>query len=128
MAVVLCHGKILCTVELIYGKHVLSLPKGHVEIGETVTDAAIRECFEETDVRLSKEAATKLLEPYNYSFTSPNGQQICKTLSPVLFQLPAEQTPRAKEKRILEAKFVDINEFLSECSYDKVVNLVKSIL
>ena len=128
MAVVLCKGKILCTVEIIYGKPTLSLPKGHVEEGETVIDAAIRECYEETGVKLCQEAAIKQLEPYSYTFTTPNGQIVCKTLSPVLFHLNREQTPIAKEKRILEAKFADVNEFLRECAYENVVNLVKNCL
>ena len=128
MAVVLCGGKILCTVEVIYGETVLSLPKGHVEEGETITEAAIRECFEETNVELSLKDAVMPLEPYSYDFTTPEGQRICKTLCPVLFRLSKEQAPCAKEKRILEAKFLDINEFLGECPYDNVVNVVKTCL
>ena len=127
MAVVLCNGKILCIAEDIYGKTVLSLPKGHVEKGETITEAAIRECFEETDVRLSLKDAVKQLEPYSYGFTTPEGQHICKTLCPVLFRINKEQPTCAKEKRILEAKFMSTDLFLQECSYDNIVNLVKGI-
>ena len=127
MAVVLCNGKILCTVEEIYGKPALSLPKGHVEEGETATEAAIRECFEETDVKLCQQNAVKLLKPYSYTFTTPEGQQICKTLSPVLFRLDQEQTPRAKEKQIREVKYMNVDDFVSECSYDNVRDLVKTV-
>ena len=127
MAVVLCNGKILCIVEEIYGKPVLSLPKGHVEGSESVIETAIRECFEETDVILSTKDVVRLLENYSYSFSTPDGQQICKTLCPVLFYLSQEQTPRAKEKRILQAKFVDIDSFLRDCFYDNIVSLVKNI-
>ena len=120
MAVVICGNKVLATVEEIYGKSVLSLPKGHVESGETVLDAAIRECFEETDVTLDKQHAARELPPYSYSFTTPDGQQICKTLCPVLFRLSKEQTPRAKEKRMREAKFMDVKDFLDQCPYENV--------
>ena len=125
MAVVLFDGKILCTVEDIYGKNVLSLPKGHVEAGETVLETAIRECFEETDVVLMPDDAIQQLEPYSYSFTTPQGQKICKTLCPVLFRLSKEQTPRAKERRIREAKFVEVAEFARNCSYDSIRALVE---
>lgn len=54
MAVVLCKGKILATVEDIYGRKVLSLPKGHNEQGETLLQTAIRECFEETNIILTE--------------------------------------------------------------------------
>ena len=128
MAVVLYENKILCTLEEIYGKSVLSLPKGHVETGETVLETAIRECFEETDIILTSEEAVKELKPYSYSFKTPDGHQICKSLNPVLFRLSKEQSPRAKEKRILEVKFMDVNAFINECPYDNVVNLVKTCL
>ena len=61
MALVLFDDKILCTVEEIYGKNVLSLPKGHVEEGETALETAIRECFEETDVILTINDAVEQL-------------------------------------------------------------------
>lgn len=128
MAVVLFDGKILCTVEDIYGKKVLSLPKGHVEVGETVLEAAIRECFEETDVILTANDAVEQLEPYSYSFTTPQGQQICKTLYPVLFYLSKKQAPLAKETRICEVRFMDMADFLRNCSYDNIRNLVRKIL
>ena len=126
MAVVLLDGKILCTVEEIYGKPTLSLPKGHVEVGETIVETAIRECFEETDITLSTGNVVKELEPFSYTFTTPDGQQIYKSLCPVLFRLNLEQTPHTKEKRILETKFMDVDDFLRECPYDNVVNLVKN--
>ena len=120
MAVVICNGMVLATVEEIYGKPVLSLPKGHVEAGETVLDAAIRECYEETDVQLGEQDAVRELASYSYNFTTPDGVVICKTITPVLFVLKSLPTPRAKEKRMLEAKFIEINDFLQECSYDNV--------
>ena len=123
MAVVICGNKVLSTVEDVYGKCVLSLPKGHVEQGETVLMTAIRECFEETDVTLAAQQAVKELPPYSYDFTTPDGQKICKTLCPVLFRLSKEQKPCAKERRIREAKFIKIDDFLRDCPYDNVRKL-----
>ena len=127
MAVVICDNKVLATVEDIYGRKVLSLSKGHVESGETVLDAAIRECFEEADVTLNKQQAVKVLSPYSYSFTTPNGVEISKTITPVLFRLSVEQSPHAKEKRISEAKFMDIDEFLRQCCYDNVRKIFEQL-
>ena len=120
MAVVICNGQVLATVENIYGKPTLSLPKGHVERGETVLDAAIRECMEETDVELTAQDAVRELPPYSYGFTTPDGEKICKTISPVLFVLNSLPTPRAKEKRIQEVKFMTVADFLKDCPYDNV--------
>ena len=127
MAVVICNGKVLATVEDIYGKMVLSLPKGHVEQGETVLDAAIRECFEETDVKLSEQDTVKELPSYSYDFTTPGGDVIRKTISPILFYLNVEQTPCAKEKRISKAEFMSIDEFLTNCPYDNVRKIFEQL-
>ena len=127
MAVVVCDGKVLATVEEIYGKPVLSLPKGHVEQGETVLDTAIRECFEETDVRLNKQDAVRELPSYSYGFTTPDGVEICKTITPVLFVLNVDPTPRAKEKRILKAEFIPIEELARNCPYDNVRKILEHL-
>ena len=125
MAVVLCNGKVLATVEVIYGKPVLSLPKGHIEYGETVLDTAIRECFEETGVVLEKKFAQKELTPYSYGFTTPNGEEIRKTITPVLFVLTTQPLPYAKEKRIAKAEFMPIGDFLQNCPYDSVRKIIE---
>ena len=48
MAIVIYHHEILYIKELIYGMPKFSLPKGHIEDGETKIECAIRECYEET--------------------------------------------------------------------------------
>ena len=128
MAVVICQDKVLATVENIYGKPVLSLPKGHVEDGETVSVAAIRECFEETDVKLDGHDAVRELPSYSYGFTTPDGVKICKTIVPILFVLKHMPTPRAKEKRIIKAEFMSIDEFVRNCPYDNVRNIFENLL
>ena len=127
MAVVICDGKVLATVENIYGKNVLSLPKGHVEDGETVLDAAIRECFEETDVVLEIQRFVRELPSYSYGFTTPDGVEIRKTITPVLFVLQTLPTPRAKEKRISKAEFIPIGEFSQSCPYDNVRKIFEQL-
>ena len=127
MAVVIYENKVLATVEDIYGKPTLSLPKGHVEQGETVLDAAIRECFEETDVQLNAQDAVKELPSYSYGFTTPDGIEICKTIAPVLFLLKTQPTPCAKEKRIVKAEFIPVEEFVQNCPYENVRKLFENL-
>ena len=124
---VVCGDKVLATVENIYGKPVLSLPKGHVELGETVLDAAIRECFEETDVKLGEQDAVRELPSYSYGFTTPDGVEICKTITPILFVLKSLPTPRAKEKRISKVTFMPIDEFTQNCPYDNVRKIIANL-
>ena len=128
MAVVLCKGKILATVEDIYGRNVLSLPKGHNEQGETLLQTAIRECFEETNIVLTEENLVKALTPYSYQFSTPSNKLVQKTIAPFLFEVESEGQPIAKEKRMISVGWMEISEFLQKCSYDNVKTIVKAIL
>jgi len=127
MAVVLCKGKILATVEDIYGRNVLSLPKGHNEQGETLLQTAIRECFEETNIVLTEENLVKALTPYSYQFYTPSNKLVQKTIAPFLFEVESEDQPIAKEKRMISVGWMEISEFLQKCSYDNVKAIVKEI-
>ncbi len=72
MAIVFYKDKILATKELIYGKEILSCPKGHIEKNETHIETAIRECFEETNVTLDIKDYVKEETPYSINFIDPN--------------------------------------------------------
>ena len=128
MAVVLCKGKILATVEDIYGRNVLSLPKGHNEQGETLLQTAIRECFEETNIVLTEENLVEALTPYSYQFSTPSNKLVQKTIAPFLFEVESEGQPIAKEKRMISVGWMEIAEFLQKCSYNNVKAIVKAIL
>ena len=126
MAVVVYNEYILTTQEEVYGKIRISLPKGHIESGETVVQAAIRECFEETNVILSSENFVTELESFEISFTTPSGKNILKKITPVLFKTPHMGAPMSKEERIFKTEFIAIEQFLNICSYENVKHVVQS--
>lgn len=125
MAVVLCKGKLLTTVENVYGRDALSLPKGHLEQGETEIDTAIRECYEETDVRLLKSEVVAKLTPFSIRFVDHHGTKVCKTITPILFEIQSERIPVAKEERIVDIRYMPAAEFAEKCSYDNVRAVVE---
>ncbi len=128
MAVVLCNGKILTTLELVYGTKRLSLPKGHVEITETSLDAAIREAFEETNIVITKASLIKQLNSYCYEFVTPSNKMIRKTITPYLFEINDFGSPLAKEERILSVQWMNVDDFLSLCPYDNVKCVVEEVI
>lgn len=127
MAVVIYNGKILSTNELIYGKETLSLPKGHKEENESLIETAIRECFEETNVVITKDDLVKELTSYSYEFLTPSNKSIRKTIVPFLFKVKEEGNPISKEKRIISVQWMDIKIFLEQCTYENVKDVVKAI-
>lgn len=128
MAVVFYNGRVLATHEDVYGKVVLSLPKGHIEAGETTTEAAIRECFEETNVIITKTDAVAELETFEYSFKRPDGKETLKKISPILFITKYKCNPCSMEKRIKSVDYMDVEQFLDECVYENVKSVVRSAL
>lgn len=128
MALVLCNGKILATEEDIYGRVVLSLPKGHIEKGENAIGAAIRECFEETGVVLQVSDVSFEVEPFSYHFSDLQGATVKKTIYIVVFAVDTILPTRITEKRIKSAKFWEVQDFLQRCSYQNVKNTVQSAL
>lgn len=124
MALIIHDGKILTTHELIYGKLKISLPKGHVEKDETIMEAAIRETFEETNVMIKETDFKTVLEEYQIHFQTPKGQDIMKKITPILFVISDKGKPKIKEKNIVSIEYLDIEEFLSVCSYDNVKQVV----
>lgn len=127
MAIVKCADKILTTNELIYDKAVRSLPKGHKERDERITQTAIRECYEETNVVVSESDLVKKLEPWSYEFISPPKKLIKKTIMPFFFEIKDFGNPRSKEERILSVDWMTVEDFLKECPYENVIQSVKQV-
>lgn len=127
MAVVMCNGKILSTNEMIYGKETLSLPKGHKEENESIVETAIRECYEETNIVITKANLVKELSSYSYEFLTPSNKLIRKTIVPFLFEVKEEGNPIPKEERMISVQWIDTNEFLDKCTHENVKGVVKGI-
>lgn len=127
MAVVVLGNKLLTTKELIYDKEVVSLPKGHVEPNEELVDTAIRECFEETNVVITQNDLVRQLTPHTYEFVTPQNQSIRKIVTPFLFRVSEAGNLMAKEPRMIEVKWMDVDLFTQLCPYDAVKALIKEI-
>lgn len=128
MAVVVCGDKLLTTVENIFDKLVLSLPKGHIEQGETAVMAAMREAQEETGVILAAEQAVRQLPPFATHFWDKHDAEIVKLIYPVVFDVPAMQQPICTEANIKSCSWMSIDEFIRNGTYNNVRNMVRSLL
>lgn len=128
MAVVLCNNKILTINESVYERKVLSLPKGHIEYKENPIETAIRECFEETNVVITKEDFIREGRPYKYRFMDQNFKLVEKTIYPSLFIVSNQGNPKSKEERISEVSFMDLWKFMKDCSYENVKDIVMQII
>ena len=124
MAIVFYKQKVLATVEEVYDRPTLSLPKGHIEPGETSLDAAIRECFEETNEIITKDNFIGDLKPFDITFISHQNKLIKKTIYPLIFRVDKMGNLKAKEERIRKVKYLNIGEFLLKCTYENVKTMI----
>ncbi len=67
---------LLCLQEKLSGSQVYCLPKGHIEEGETYEQAAIREVFEETGIKIKN---PRFIDKIDYIFIQ-RGSKIKKTV------------------------------------------------
>ncbi len=120
MAIVFYKDKILTTIEEVYERPTLSLPKGHIEENETPLDAAIRECFEETNEIITKTNYIDELDPFEITFIDHYNKLVKKIIYPLIFEKDIEGKLISKEERIKKVKYLNIGDFLLNCTYDNV--------
>lgn len=125
MAVIVCNNRILTTHEIIYGDLKISLPKGHIEYGESLIDCAIRETFEETNTCIKPNQFYKELSNFEIKFINHHEEEVSKIIIPLLFFIAEEGDPLPKEERIVKVEYLGIEEFLINCSYDNVRTVIK---
>jgi mutator protein MutT len=102
------------------GKRLLwSLPKGHIEAGETPEQAAIREVAEETGITSS---ITKSIGVIDFWFMA-GGQRIHKTVHHFLFtEVSGELTPQMSE--VDEVAWFPLTEIVDRLAYPDEKKLI----
>ena len=102
------------------GKRVLwSLPKGHIEEGETPEEAAIREVAEETGITSS---ITKSLGVIDFWFMA-GGKRIHKTVHHFMF-LEVGGTLLAQESEVDEVSWFPLSEIVDRLAYPDEKKLI----
>ena len=116
-------------------------PKGHVENGEEYIETAIRECFEETGVKISKEEFVTQLPSYSYSFNAGSirmenkkffdyfkASTVIKKLNVFVFKVESITLPIPRcEERIIYSKWYSIKDLESLLTYEDDKNNLKRI-
>jgi 8-oxo-dGTP pyrophosphatase MutT (NUDIX family) len=94
------------------GSHVLGLPKGHLDAGETIVQAATREVREETGVIAEP---TEELGEVRYWYVRDR-RRVAKSVYFFLFRYRSGD-PADHDDEVLEARWMDLVEAREELSY-----------
>ncbi|MDE7161207.1 MAG: hypothetical protein K2N65_00445, partial [Anaeroplasmataceae bacterium] len=68
------------------------------------------------------------VDPYTIQFVDHHNDFISKTIYPVCFCINQKGIPLSKEERVLSIQYMDIEDFLLQCSYDNVKTMVRNSL
>lgn len=90
-------------------------------------NALIRECFEETNIVITKTHLIKELESFSYEFLTPENKLIRKTIVPFLFRVNDKGNPIPKEQRMISVNWMNKDEFLNNCTHENVRSVVRNI-
>ncbi len=99
-----------------------SLPKGHLEAGETREQAAIREVMEETGIRGSILAP---LGTIDFGFVA-GGRRIHKTVHHFLLRAEGGLLS-AEDAEVAEVSWVPLNQVASKLAYSDERNLIDQV-
>jgi 8-oxo-dGTP pyrophosphatase MutT (NUDIX family) len=114
-------GEILVIRE--HGATTYKLPGGHIELGETIEDAVIREVLEETGIQTTFSTVLGMASTHPYRFGKSNIYIVCK-LVPLSTQINIQDT-----HEIDDAKWILPQDYLVDAnnsSFNKY--LVKSLI
>lgn len=118
-------GKVLVIHSVLRGS--TDFPKGTIEEGETIHDAATREVQEETGYRVS---ITKDLGSITYDFDGRDGNRYRKTVSYFQMELADDGEPvkNLQESEDFENEWLTPEEALHQLSYDDTRTLLRNTL
>ncbi|CAI8200629.1 MAG: NUDIX domain-containing protein [Sulfurovum sp.] len=95
------------------------LPGGHIDDGEMISSACVREVFEETGIKIEFDGVISLGHFYPHQFDKSNLYILCKG-SAITSQINIIDTDE-----IVDAKWIDVNEYLND---EKVFPYIKEIV
>ncbi len=130
--IISCMGVVIYTDKTIYVAVLKDkdnnwvLPKGHLKKNETYIEAAIREVFEETNIKLNKENLICKIGEFNYFSELENSD---KNIKVYLFKTDKMQKiiPLEKEN-FIEGKWLTLENAINKIKYQEQKDLLEKVV
>lgn len=119
----------------------IDFPKGHLEVGETPVECAIRECFEETQVVIQPEDYLCELSDYHYAFYAGTMRmenlafyqtfkavKVNKHIKVFAFLVKERKEPiPQREERLIDSKWIPLNDITNYLAFENGKQLINEL-
>ena len=126
MAIVIAKQENKLNVLLLNSEGEWVFPKGHVEANETELDAAIRELYEESNVKVNAQESIGQVDEYKFYFSGENAVKVIKVFAFIIND--EREITYNKNEGFIDGKWVEVDEALKMLRHNDTKNALEKTI
>ena len=101
-------------------------PKGHLEANETELDAAIRELYEESNVKVSAQESIGQVDEYKFYFSGENAVKVIKVFAFIIND--EREITYNKNEGFIDGKWIEVDDALKMLKHNDAKNALEKTI
>lgn len=101
-------------------------PKGHLEANETELDAAIRELYEESNVKVNAQESIGQVDEYKFYFSGENAVKVIKVFAFIIND--EREITYNKNEGFIDGKWVEVDYALKMLKHNDAKNALEKTI
>ena len=126
MAIVIAKKEKKLKVLLLNSEGEWVFPKGHVEANETELDAAIRELYEESNVKVNAQESIGQVDEYKFYFSGENAVKVIKVFAFIIND--EREITYYKNEGFIDGKWVEVDYALKMLKHNDAKNALEKTI
>ncbi len=126
MAIVITKKEKKLKVLLLNSEGEWVFPKGHVESNETELDAAIRELYEESNVKVNAQESIGQVDEYKFYFSGENAVKVIKVFAFIIND--EREITYNKNEGFIDGKWVEVDYALKMLKHNDAKNALEKTI
>lgn len=101
-------------------------PKGHLEANETELDAAIRELYEESNVKVNAQESIGQVDEYKFYFSGENAVKVIKVFAFIIND--EREITYNKNEGFINGKWIEVDDALKMLKHNDAKNALEKTI
>lgn len=101
-------------------------PKGHLEANETELDAAIRELYEESNVKVNAQESIGQVDEYKFYFSGENAVKVIKVFAFIIND--EREITYNKNEGFINGKWIEVDDALKMLKHNDAKNVLEKTI